>query len=292
MSKLDDFLQRHGVQTCDSLQHFVEEVYDPVKAHEYYIRNRNLKGKARTTSGMSVAQKEAWAYTKDRIKTDKKQQTEISKTANEQKIEAFRAAAAATRERISEKLKLLSDKLTDTADDGRDDISDKVKSDIANIPQIPKGVSGEERARLVAARRKKISDIRNDASEKRATLSGDTADTRQTNSTSADTEREKVASDLTAIIAKTSAAYDKSKVTLDASYEAIYDKEYNKVLTTIAGKPKAASKANSSSAGKGSSGKSKGSSAKKAKKPKKPKAAKQGKIIYFTKAEMAYNRLH
>lgn len=303
MTKLDDFLNRHGVQSTDSLQHFVELPYDPVKAHEYYLKTRDLKGKAgakaRTTSGMSQQQKEAWAYTKNRIKEDKTKQTALAKTTNEQKIEAFRTAAAATRERISGKLKLLSDKLSDTSGNTSDTISAKLKSDLANVPHIPKGVSGAERTRLVEARNKKIADIRDKAGADRATLSNTTADSSQANSASADSEKEKATSDLQAIIAKTSDAYDKSKVTLDTSYEAIYAKEYQKVLSTVAGKPKAVPKAKAASKSNGSSAsKSNGSSAKKAspkkakaKAPKKPKESKNG-IIYYTKAEMAYNRSH
>lgn len=38
------------------LMHYASANYDPVKAHEYYIRNRDLKGKAKSTKGLSEKQ--------------------------------------------------------------------------------------------------------------------------------------------------------------------------------------------------------------------------------------------
>ena len=277
------------------LQHYVEQPYDPVKAHEYYLKNRDLKG--RTTSGMSQKQKEAWDYVKNNIDEDKKKQIKVNEDANTKKIDEFQATAAATRKRISDKLKLLSEKLTTDSTNNRDKIDTQLKSEIANVPAIPEGVTGIYRERLVKQRNKKIADIRNTASAERGKVSNDVRTSRVTNSDGASTQREKVGSDLKLLISKTRDEYTKAKEKLKTSYEAIYAKEYKRVLSTVQGNPKAAAKAaakakvkaKASSTAKKSSGTS---GNKKAKTPAKPKPAKQGKIIYYTKAEMAYNRLH
>ena len=248
------------------LQHFVEQPYDPVKAHEYYLKNRELKG--RSTSGMSDAQKEQWTYSKDQISSDKKQKVAADKLANDQKIEAFQKTADETRKRISEKLKAYEEKLTKEADAERISIATKLKSDIANVAPIPKGVSGDQRAILVESRNKKIDDIRNAAGLNRNDLASNTKSSRQDISATVSGEREKTATDLKATITKTRDAYAKAKVELDANYETTYQKAYNKVITTIAGKPKT---------------KGKGSKAKDANdfKPK------DSNTIFYTKAEMA-----
>lgn len=280
------------VNRVDSfLQHYAEQPYNATKAHEYYLKNRELKG--RTTSGMSELQKEAWTYSKDRVSSDKKQKVEANKIANEQKIEAFQRSAEATRARISDKLKLLSKQLTSKAESDREDVAAKLEADIANVAPIPKNISSDQRAILVERRNKEIDDIRNTASKHGARLSSDTKESRQEGSDSASGEREKTRTDLKAVIAKTRDAYTKAKVQLDASYEAIYQKEYDKVKTTIAGKPKPKAKAKGESKGTGT-GKGKGAAKSKDKsKDKSPAKAKEpGKkgIIYYSKAEMAANK--
>jgi hypothetical protein len=72
-------------------KHYSSPYYDPAKAHEYYLKTRQLKG--RTTGKMSDAQKEAWGYTKKQI-TDERNL----------KIEQLREKATQAREEIYKKL--------------------------------------------------------------------------------------------------------------------------------------------------------------------------------------------
>jgi hypothetical protein len=229
MSKVDDFLM-----------HYVEQAYDPVKAHEYYLKNRDLKG--RSTSGMSDAQKEAWIYAKNNITEDKKKEVESSKVANEQKIEAFRAATVATRKRIADKLKLLNERLSYNASNDREDIADKLKSDIENVADIPEGATGARREVLVKIRNKEIERIRDNASKYKAVLSSNIKDERQSNSDAASVEKEKTSSDLKSLLNETKESYAKSKDALNKSYEETYAKEHKRILGTIAGKPKKSGK--------------------------------------------------
>lgn len=55
----------------DFLAHYSSKYYDPVKAHEYYMRTRELKGR-RSSSKLSDEGKEVWSYTKNQITTNKK----------------------------------------------------------------------------------------------------------------------------------------------------------------------------------------------------------------------------
>lgn len=219
------------------------------------MKNRQLKG--RSTSGMSDAQKEAWAYSKNNITTDKKSQMEALRVANDKKVDTFQASAEATRKRISEKIKLLSEKLTKEAEARREEIADKLEADIENVAPIPKGISEERRAILVERRNKKIADIREASSKYANNRSSDTKEAREKGADEASGEREKTRNDLKAIISSTRDAYSKAKTGLIAEYETTYQREYDKVLSTVAGKPK------------------------KPKKGKKPPKEKQGKIIYY-----------
>lgn len=64
------------------LEHADPQYYDPVKAHEYYIKNRELKGR-QTGAGLSTNQKQAFDYSKTEIA--KAQAQEQAKVDEEQK---------------------------------------------------------------------------------------------------------------------------------------------------------------------------------------------------------------
>jgi iron uptake system EfeUOB component EfeO/EfeM len=93
-----------AIQAEAEFMHYASPYYDPVKAHEYYMRTRELKGR-RSTSKMSEEQKEAWTYVKDQVSAEKKQKNDANKAATKTEVEKLRSDASATRERISAKLK-------------------------------------------------------------------------------------------------------------------------------------------------------------------------------------------
>lgn len=72
------------------LQHYASLYYDPVKAHEYYMRTRELKGR-RSTTKLNDEGKEIWAYTKNEITSEKKEKVKEEQEKREQKIAELRA---------------------------------------------------------------------------------------------------------------------------------------------------------------------------------------------------------
>ena len=157
------------------LQHYASQYYDPVKAHEYYMRNRELKGR-RSTSDLNDEGKEIWSYTKNEIKSEKKAVSNQQKEAHKQTVTELRNNAAAARKRITERLKQLNAILKERSANQRKAISDKNKSDKKQIEdkksaeierlqeqEIPKNVSAETRARMIADRKEKISRLRENA---------------------------------------------------------------------------------------------------------------------------------
>lgn len=80
--------------TKDELLHYASPYYDPVKAHEYYMRHRQLKGKARpSTSGLNETGKNAASYVKSQIQAEHVKKVNLSKKAMTDKINAETANA-------------------------------------------------------------------------------------------------------------------------------------------------------------------------------------------------------
>ena len=109
----------------NDLQHYASPYYDPQKAHEYYMRTRELKGR-RSATKLSDEGKKVWSYTKNEIKAEKKAKVEEEQEKRKQTITALRERASATREQISARLRELNDALTKRASRKKESIdSDK-----------------------------------------------------------------------------------------------------------------------------------------------------------------------
>lgn len=180
------------VKTAE-LRHYASPYYDPVKAHEYYMRTRELKG--RSTSSLNDEGKKVWSYTKNNIKSEKAAKVKEEQEKRALKIKQLRTKAEATREQITSKLKTLNNKLSEDAAAEKKDIDDEKNSDLESIEtdssnkkeqidaqkeaaikqlkaiEIPSGLSKEERAKRVAERNEKIAKIRGDAKSDKAKIS-------------------------------------------------------------------------------------------------------------------------
>ena len=196
------------------LYHYASKYYDPQKAHEYYERTKQLKGRKasaqkktnpRPTSALNKEGKEVWKVTKDNIITEKKGKVTEAQTNRKNTIASHRASAAATRARITEKLKQLSEKL----------MTDQ-KKEIADIRGSSKS-SAQKQAEIAKIRAKNQTE-------------------RANNSVDAKTERANVAANLKSVITATRAAYAQTKTNLDTSYEKIYQQEFDKIKEEYASK--------------------------------------------------------
>ena len=91
------------------LRHYASPYYDPQKAHEYYMRTRELKG--RSTTSLNDEGKKIWSYTKNNIKSEKAAKVKEEQEKRDQKITELREKAEATKEQISSRLKELNEAL-------------------------------------------------------------------------------------------------------------------------------------------------------------------------------------
>ena len=218
----------------DYLMHYASPYYDPVKAHEYYMRTRELKGR-RSTSKLSDKGKETWAYAKNSIKEEKKGKVENAKNEQNAKIAAHRAHAEESRQRITARLKKLNEALTAKASAKRKKNSEDVNAKIKKIQEeeYPSGISKEEKAKMVAERKEEIAKLRGEARADNAKVTKKTSKERSSNSQDAKEQRQVVATELKGAIAAAREAYKAAKSQLDASYEEIYQREFDKIAASF-----------------------------------------------------------
>ena len=103
------------------LRHYASPYYDPQKAHEYYMRTRELKG--RSTTSLNDEGKKIWSYTKNNIKSEKAAKVKEEQEKRDQKIT----------EQISSRLKELNEALTQNASDRKKSIDTDKDSDLEEI---------------------------------------------------------------------------------------------------------------------------------------------------------------
>lgn len=178
----------------EHLQHYASPYYDPVKAHEYYMRTRELKGR-RSVQKLSDEGKKVWAYTKNEIKTEKKAKVDAEKEKQKQTTTDLRERASETRKKISSRLKELNEALTRRAAKKKERIESEKKSDLEDVEsktakkkeqmqskvnseieklmaeEIPKSLSKAERAERIAERNEKIAKLRSDLKSDKSKLS-------------------------------------------------------------------------------------------------------------------------
>jgi hypothetical protein len=215
----------------NSLTHYASKYYDPVKAHEYYLRTRQLKGK-RSTSALNEEGKKIWSSTKNEIAIEKKAAVEAAKNDRDSNIEELRNRATATRESISKKLRLLEERLFEEAKKKQEAIDRNRISELDKLLEttIPEGLSEEERARRIEARDKKIAKLYSDSKRDKARVSQKARSKNVQSKTDLSAERSKVATELKSAISAARDAYTKTKASLNESYETTYQQEYDKIL--------------------------------------------------------------
>lgn len=204
------------------LAHYASQYYDPQKAHEYYLQNRELKGK-QSTSELTIKKnkartekrKEAWSYAKKQIGDAKK--TDLKNLSAKRKAIADQArkTADARRQEISGKLDqllkaLTSQKSADSAkidsdekaalkklDDERAAKARKIRDDanakIDAIPPVPDAVRGPQRKRLVDARAKRVAKISGDTARDVDAVTKEYATKQSAVSADADSQRKALA---------------------------------------------------------------------------------------------------
>ena len=223
--------------TSDALMHYASPYYDPVKAHEYYMAHRVLKGRKRSTADLNDEGKEIWATTKENITAEKKEKIAEKQSERDREVKRLRIHAQAARERITAKLKRLNDALT-AAETQRRKIESSRNDLQIQIIRNNSSLSAREKQEKIAA-------VRASSKEKRENASTKLKTAKSANTEDARTQRTKVAADLKSAVSAAREAFKTAKTDLTSSYEDIYQAEFEKIKEEYAKSTRAKKTGNS-----------------------------------------------
>lgn len=170
---IDALIERH-------LKHAMP--YDPVKAHEYYERTKELKGRRNASDLKSQSKKESWGYVQDEVQGRQKAEREQIQKTRQETVARLQELMKTRAKELSEQLANIfalvgwdtltqKDKISKGIEDNmalvRMDAEaqqEKIQKDVADklaaLPGIPKGLSKAVTAKLVLKRREDIARIR------------------------------------------------------------------------------------------------------------------------------------
>lgn len=86
--------------------------YDSAKAHEYYLKNRKLKGR-HSTKGMSQTQKERWQYAKAQLKDEHKEKSSDITSMSQLQRQALASENKRRREQMTKQANSMISRLRD-----------------------------------------------------------------------------------------------------------------------------------------------------------------------------------
>lgn len=173
---------RHGIEDSESYDdwfaHYASPYYDPVKAHEYYMKHRKLVGR-HSTSGLNEEGREIAAMIKQNINTERKQKTDANTAATNSQISSSQARTNSSIQQTNEKrqediakskesmqkridhFKSLTNSIKDAHKSAMDSRIKSLQSEIS-----AKGKTSEQKEAI----RKRIAELRESNAKKRAEL--------------------------------------------------------------------------------------------------------------------------
>lgn len=212
----------------NSLSHYASQYYDPAKAHEYYLRNRKLKGG--TSAGPKLSkqsrqkQSEANAFVRNQVATAKK--TDLTNRANEQtaRLKKMQETAQATRDRIVQALTAKIDMIQ--------------KAAVVNIPdpvlnKIPANASPQQRAFLESQNQKLLAQVNQKRRAASNKANQDASRAKKVVTDSARAEIKKLGTDLHAAIAVARKNYADGRKKLQEQYKTTLNTELQNIQKKV-----------------------------------------------------------
>lgn len=206
----------------DELYHYASQYYDPVKAHEYYMEHRELKGRS---TGMSDTQREGWTYAKKQIDTAKAKEKESEKNQYKSNIRQMKERAEQVRQSIVAEVKRKAEFIKKQLDKQTKNLKMPDKSD--KLPAYARSYQQKVLANKRSAATKNAQRDLSKLSENQSTQLSD------------------LSTALSSVIEQVRSDYKNKLSGIDSKYENIADAEYANIKTHLPGK--VASKSSSSS---------------------------------------------
>lgn len=161
-AQLDDL--EAELNTDDELAHYASPYYDPVKAHEYYMRTRELKGRT-STAGLNDEGKAAASYVKEQLTSERKSKVTANKEDTTNQIEKLReqkkANIAAHKAAMQKQIDGLREKLNNMSSVDKKKNRARISSNISALREQ----NAAERERLNAEFQAQSKSLRNTQKE-------------------------------------------------------------------------------------------------------------------------------
>ena len=219
----------------DSLAHFTSPYYDPQKAHDYYLRTRQLVAKNSLTALTSTAQRDIFAVSKSNITAAKTSDTIKAQNVEQAHLAALSKTAKDTAIRINATLQALNAKINFTNSKNQTAAS---KKPVLNV--IPSNATPAQRTfltkqnNILTAAAAKINQANS------ASINGQSHRDLAAANTQAVKDRQKVATDLTAAVNTARANYATQMAALQTKYQTILATEQQNIRNQVSGvNPKA-----------------------------------------------------
>lgn len=90
LEDIDSELDGLDNELNDELKHYASDYYDSAKAHDYYERTKELKGR-KSTSGLNDSGKAAADYVREQLNTEKKQKVDTAQKSLKEQLETHKA---------------------------------------------------------------------------------------------------------------------------------------------------------------------------------------------------------
>ena len=118
--------------------------YDPKKAHEYYEKNKKLKGR-RSTKGFDDDQKKMFSYVKNDLKQRERAEKASASAKSKTKKQSISDNAKSQRESISASAKAKKEAIAEKAKAQRQAFTDSCKSKVSALRDKLKGMTKEQK---------------------------------------------------------------------------------------------------------------------------------------------------
>lgn len=230
----------------DFLAHYADPNYDPAKAHEYYMENRELKGRkgkgrvpkapkgpkgpsAETLAKRAAAetkkhQREAIRNSHQRLANEKKNESAAAATAQTARMEQMRQNAEATRQRITDALNKKLAEIAAKAD---------LKFEDTKLIPIPPDASPKVRDYLNQQNARRLQKANRQQQTAQANANREKSAATQAAKEAASAEMRKVGTDLRDAVAKARIDYANAKAQMVERYKQAAASEQANIERTV-----------------------------------------------------------
>lgn len=239
----------------DTLSHYADPNYDPVKAHEYYMKIRELKGRKKAEDTSSDQMNQEWNTSRSAL--DKAKQAELdaagggkTTTPTSKKTSAKSAEKAKKTQALKERGASLRQKLSDSAKSTQAKkealaaaeyirLEKERKKEIDSLPPIPNNIPSDQRKVLLAKRQEEIAKIigEYDALYAKAYAAQATPEELAAQKAKSKEEAKKKKESLSKLKKKVTAAresYEDVQKKIKEKYDKKYSEEYERILLKYA----------------------------------------------------------